>query len=1191
MSTVTRPTIGSPANLRAKAEAAVRELQQRLWSIRRSMIGQRMGTGLLLILAIVALCLIASATADWALELSTAWRGGWMVVVLTSTVIVAAIGWRRWISTYTLSDAAADTERQLVQFGQRLRTTLDYEQQQPRPAAASPALLNSLHNETQTLVQQTEWNDAIDSRPLWRSAMVASTVALGWLGALVMVPEFRIATARAMLLPFEYTTVTYSPDQATIRPGESVTFNAIVSGRPIEAATIRYRTVGSEKWETVALLLDNGTETEATSATPAPVPLVGELTATLSNITQDVELEVIAGPRPLPKGYIRVLQPLTLQKAEVRITPPEYTRRPIETVESLSLKVLEGSNVEIKFELNRPAAEAKLLRQDRTSAAASEFEPAEIPLHLQDNFAFTALGDLRKNANYTVSARTADGMSLDPVPVSIRVQPDRKAEVVFVEPPEELVVTPSTEVPIIVEAKDDLGLYKVGVMFQVGSNPMQTLVEEDLDGSQDPSRVAKTLLLEDFGLTHQDAVTYFAFAEDNYFGQPRRTITPLRFIDIRPYKLSFQVVESNCPPCNGSSVTLEELITRQRQGLTQAFQASQQSPVKEVTSKLSEAQEELLDATVEFAEGMAARGADLPSLKEAIKHMETAIEALDAVDASAAVPAEQSALAELIRARENLRKILKQSNSQSSSACRNFDRQQRQKLRMPEKKKTDQQQQLADARKKLDDLAKKERQWSQQASRCCSSSSSSSSGKPSQSKPSDSKPSDSKPSQSENQQEQNSDQQKSEAAENEGSKSPTPDEVAAAQEKLQAELAELQQQLQKLNSAGQAARDQADQAAESMKQGLAELKNKQGEAAAREGERAAKQLEQLSEHLAAMNARDFGQRLDQAQKLAQQLASRQESIEKQVGNQSGSKDGKPSDKAGQSSSDSKSNSGQKPNQESGTGSEGDSQRVGNGSKGSQELAREQEGLATQTGLLADLLDTLQRDARKETGGVQQKLEQAQAENPPREIAAGMRQTAEDLQADRKGAAGRGATQARQSLLDLSKALGAARTDYAQPQLKELMALEEQLAQLQQQMKRAQNKSDDPSASLSQKWEQLEPRLDRLASADPRVAEALRELREGKPAKPGTESGTATPQPGSKIRPSEFRNGGGEVPEGFYSWLELGDSSGVREVSKVLQTKIQEAILAGALMDADQPVPPAYKELVEKYYRALSDDLR
>ena len=64
-----------------------------------------------------------------------------------------------------------------------------------------------------------------------------------------------------------------------------------------------------------------------------------------------------------------------------------------------------------------------------------------------------------------------------------------------------------------------------------------------------------------------------------------------------------------------------------------------------------------------------------------------------------------------------------------------------------------------------------------------------------------------------------------------------------------------------------------------------------------------------------------------------------------------------------------------------------------------------------------------------------------------------------------------------------------------------------------------------------------------------------------------------------------------MPDGHYSWLELGNFKGVGQVAKALQTKIQEAILAGALMDADQPVPPAYQELVEKYYRTLSDDLK
>ena len=122
---------------------------------------------------------------------------------------------------------------------------------------------------------------------------------------------------------------------------------------------------------------------------------------------------------------------------------------------------------------------------------------------------------------------------------------------------------------------------------------------------------------------------------------------------------------------------------------------------------------------------------------------------------------------------------------------------------------------------------------------------------------------------------------------------------------------------------------------------------------------------------------------------------------------------------------------------------------------------------------------------------------------------------------------------------------------------------------------------------------MEARLDKLAVHDQRLAAALKQLREGTPANEATKNSTATesPRPGSKVSPTPFVEGGGETPEGFYSWLELGDFKGVREVSKALQVKIQEAILAAALIDADQPVPPAYKELVEKYYRTLSDDLK
>lgn len=1209
MSTAMPPIINSPSSLGGQAEAAVRELQQRLHSTRLSQISQRIGIGVCSLLAIGAVCLAVSATADWILELATVWRAAWLVGSVTTAATVAIISWQRWVAAYTLSDTAIDAEQRLSQFGQRLRTTLDYEQQVPPPAAASPSLLNSLHTETRKLAEQTEWSDAVDRRPLVRTVLVASAVALGWMAALILVPEFRIAAARAMLLPFDYTVVTFSPQSETVRPGESVTITVAVTGRPITSARIRHRLAGSQAdWVTVDLVPPDRDERE-TPDKPSPEQLSGELSAVLDELEQDTEFEVLAGPRSLPAGFIRVLQPLTLQKSEALITPPAYTGRPAETVAALDVKVLEGSTVHLTLELNRAASEAQMTHRlrptesktaaDEQAANATTSDATVIPLVLQDNVLRATLADLRTSVSFTVSARTADDMLLDPVRISIQVQPDSKPTIQFIEPAEELVVTPTTDVPMIVEAGDDLGLHKVGVMYQVGSGPMQTLIEETANGSSETFRLSSMLMLENHRLTHQDAVTYYAFAEDNYFGQPRRATTALRFIDIRPYKLQFQVVDQpGGGSCNGS-VTLEELITRQRQGLSQAFQA-QQEPTKETALRLGEAQKELLDATIEFAAGLADLGADVPMLDDAANHMQAATKALEAIELPQAVSAEQQALAALIRARENMRQKLNQSSSPSASACRKFDRQQRQKLRLPEKKKSDQQQQLSQARQKLDDLAKRERQWSQQAQQSCSNPGSSSekqeSGVKSQESASNPGSSSGKPS------------LKQETDSNpEQPDSPSAAELAAAQEKMQAELAEIQQQLQKLPVAGQAAREQSQQAAESMKQGLAELNQRNGEAAAREGERSAEQLEQLSAHLAAMNARDFGQRLDQAQKLAEKLAGRQEGLEQQLRERTESKPGKDS-------------SGPKPGQQ-GDGDNATSTPVKDNTgaaQGSQPgvapLARDQQALAVQAGLLAELLDGLKRDANKESGGVQQRLEQATTGNPPRDIATAMRQTADDLQGQRIAAAGRGAKQSRQRLQDLSKSLGAARGEYAQPQLKELLALEEQLAQLQQQMKRAQGKGDDSAAGL--KWQQLEPRLDKMANSDQRLAEAMRQLREGPPEKtagskgvgekpgeqdssssksdtPGSTLGGKTPpKPGSQLKPTQFAENGEQItPEGFYSWLELGDFSGVREVSKAVQSRIQEAILAGALMDADQPVPPAYKELVEKYYRALSDDLR
>jgi hypothetical protein len=58
---------------------------------------------------------------------------------------------------------------------------------------------------------------------------------------------------------------------------------------------------------------------------------------------------------------------------------------------------------------------------------------------------------------------------------------------------------------------------------------------------------------------------------------------------------------------------------------------------------------------------------------------------LDAKELTAARPHEETALKWLISARKNVLKLLTQSNSSQASACRQFDRQQVQKIRRPRK--------------------------------------------------------------------------------------------------------------------------------------------------------------------------------------------------------------------------------------------------------------------------------------------------------------------------------------------------------------------------------------------------------------------------------------------------------------------------------------------------------------------------
>ena len=69
--------------------------------------------------------------------------------------------------------------------------------------------------------------------------------------------------------------------------------------------------------------------------------------------------------------------------------------------------------------------------------------------------------------------------------------------------------------------------------------------------------------------------------------------------------------------------------------------------------------------------------------------------------------------------------------------------------------------------------------------------------------------------------------------------------------------------------------------------------------------------------------------------------------------------------------------------------------------------------------------------------------------------------------------------------------------------------------------------------------------------------------------------------------------GGNVQDGDPSYFVpptvYGQTLGA--VVSALQARIQEMILENTLIERNGPVPPQYKNLVDDYYRVLSQDLR
>ncbi len=741
-----------------------------LWARKRRVeLGQVAVSSLLLAL----LGLGALAIADYSLELDRSVRVVSLVAVLGAVGLFAINSLWRTVWQWSQPTTAAEIEAAFPQLGQSVRTTVQFgamQVEQVQSEGVASTLVTALAEQTHQRALPLTIEDIVPTKKLGLIAcgLAAGAVLLG--GASSVDWQWSNATRRAVLKETPYRQLVVRPGNQAVDEGTGLTIDVALVGRTNREVLLFTRPAGDAEAEWTERKLEpregeapaepRGAEQRSTEGQAAEThgsagaspsltdsrPHVA-FVAKLDRLTKPVEYRVTAGELESAVFRVEIRRPLRIEEAKIDLTPPSYTGQPTSTSMDLNLSVLQGTVAKFSIQFDKPVKSASLVFAPRKQPRDDDDknEPEVVPLRPpvadhaprdepNGNTLGTTVGvakettpgdarlvtrsvtatlsvelTLAEDRNYSIVAEAEDGTSLPENKYRIRVREDQPPQVTIEEPTDAVEVHTLAELLMRVRVRDDYGLSKAGVVFQINNEQEIPLIAQDFEtvvaaaneaaatGKVSPTTQAaleKVLPLEVFELTQKDSVMYFGFAEDNRPDKPQRTETEMRFIDIRPFKRTYRVVDPD--PGNGMGMnpglkTLGELIQRQRFALNRTMTIekranSGQKPDATTLDELMKFETELAESTRAVAERLDALGIpDTEIFYQAETAMLAAVDSLSVGKWENATLQMRDALKFLIEARDGFEMLIRKNPPDPSkmAALRQFDRLQAQKLRRP----------------------------------------------------------------------------------------------------------------------------------------------------------------------------------------------------------------------------------------------------------------------------------------------------------------------------------------------------------------------------------------------------------------------------------------------------------------------------------------------------------------------------
>jgi hypothetical protein len=440
-------------------------------------------SGLGTCVTVLCAALFLAGSVDWWLRIDD--LGLRVLLAVTVWSAVAATIWRTLgnplVTPLTDLFLAEQIERRYPGFSGRISSATAFRAAGCLPQHGSPDLQRLLIAQADDELRHVDPELIVTAQPVRRAALACVVSCL--LAALLLLAfPLEAATAVRRLAwpwgdtPWPQRTVL----QLLTRDGKPVNWPAesprqIVRGDTLELLVENARgRLPEQVWLETRWAADAVPTRDALRRLPsteAAKPTAERAQLALAAVRGPLEFRVIGGDdRSMPWRTVEVVDPPTLASYDITITPPPYTRQSPQVlpVGATQIRGWLGSQVTIDATATRPLGSAALLGRDRPP------QPLELTA---DRMSFRAEITLEKPESTAVWFQLRDPAGLterEPLQFELRGDIDALPQVSLPEPAADLVVTPDAEVPLVIDARDDLGVNSLRLTWQRGEQPVET---------------------------------------------------------------------------------------------------------------------------------------------------------------------------------------------------------------------------------------------------------------------------------------------------------------------------------------------------------------------------------------------------------------------------------------------------------------------------------------------------------------------------------------------------------------------------------------------------------------------------------------------------------------------------------------------------------------------------------------------